>query len=159
VFSELARYLISALRPTFAASHGDVPHALTPSAATLGPRIKELLRRSNDFGSIKLLHTDFGGAGSRYPALHAERPGFSEPRGFRGEGSSPVALPPPTLRHSSPLYPIVRIYRKATEEFRDVALILRASCSFSPWVRRRVLPPLHCSPLFPIVRSDSKNNE
>jgi hypothetical protein len=64
-----------------------------------------------------------------------------------------------TLRHNSPQYPIIRIYRRTTEEFRDVALILRASCSFPPWVRRMVLPPLHCSLLYPIVRSDSKNNE
>ena len=131
VFSELARYLISALRPTFAASHGDVPHALTPSAATLGPRIKELLRRSNDFG-IPI-------SAAPAPAIRPctpNGPDFPNRGGFRGEGSSPVALPPPTLRHSSPPYPIVRIYRKATEEFRDVALILRASCSFSPWVRR-----------------------
>src|SRR6266478_1703620 len=70
-----------------------------------------------------------------------------------------IPLSPPFLRHSSPQYPIVRNYRKATEEFRDFALIPRASCSFSPWVRRRVLPPLHCSPLYPIVRSDSKNND
>jgi hypothetical protein len=40
------------------------------------------------------------------------------------------ALSPPFLRHSSPQYPIVRIYRKATEEFRDFALIPRASRSF-----------------------------
>jgi hypothetical protein len=66
--------------------------------------------------------------------------------------SSPSA----TLRHSSPLYPIVRNCRKTTEELRDSGLTLRASCSFPPWVRRTVLPPLHCSPLYPIVRSDSK---
>jgi hypothetical protein len=46
------RYLISALRPTFAASHGDVPHAPAPSTATLVPRIKVLLRCSNDFGGL-----------------------------------------------------------------------------------------------------------
>ena len=60
-----------------------------------------------------------------------------------------------TLRRSSPQYPIVRIYRKATEEFRDFALIPRASRSFSPWVRRRVLPPLHYSPL-PLFESTAK---
>jgi hypothetical protein len=74
-----------------------------------------------------------------------------------GEGLR-IPPSPPFLRHSSPQYPIVRIYRKATEEFRDFALIPGASCSFSPWVRRRVLPPLHYSPLYPIVRIDSKNN-
>jgi hypothetical protein len=63
-----------------------------------------------------------------------------------------------TLRHSSPLYPIVRNCRKTTEELRDSGLTLRASCSFPPWVRRTVLPPLHYSPLYPIVRIDSKNN-
>jgi hypothetical protein len=47
---------------------------------------------------------------------------------------------------------------QSPEEFRDFALIPRASCSFSPWVRRRVLPPLHYSPPYPIVRIDSKNN-
>src|SRR6266851_9505502 len=57
-----------------------------------------------------------------------------------------------TLRHSSPLYPIVRNCRKTTEELRDSGLTLRASCSFPPWVRRTVLPPLHYSPLYPIVR-------
>src|SRR5882724_5854672 len=69
-----------------------------------------------------------------------------------------IPLSPPFLRHSSPQYPIVRIYRKATKEFRDFALIPRASCSFSQWVRRRVLLSLHSSPLYPIVRIDSKNN-
>ena len=63
-----------------------------------------------------------------------------------------IPLSPPFLRHSSPQYPIVRIYRKATDEFRDFALIPRATRSFSPWVRRRVLPPnytiLLCIPLF-----------
>src|SRR6266508_3430168 len=28
-----------------------------------------------------------------------------------------------------------------------------------PWVRIPLSPPLHCSPLYPIVRIDSKNNE
>jgi hypothetical protein len=66
-----------------------------------------------------------------------------------------IPLSPPVLRHSFPQYPIVRIYRKATEKFRDFALIPRASCSFSPWVRRRVLPPLHYSPL-PLFESTAK---
>src|SRR5882757_285448 len=74
----------------------------------------------------------------------------------RGDGSNPVPLPPPFLRHSSPQYPFVRIYRKATKEFRDFALIPRASCSFSPWVRRKVLPPLHPSPLYPFFESTAK---
>jgi hypothetical protein len=76
----------------------------------------------------------------------------------RGETVPWVRIPlsPPFLRHSSPQYPIVRIYRKATEEFRDFALILRASCSFSPWVRRKVLPPLHPSPLYPLFESTAK---
>ena len=67
-----------------------------------------------------------------------------------------IPLSPPFLRHSSPQYPIVRIYRKATKEFRDFALIPRASCSFSPWVRRKVLPPLHPSPLYPLFESTAK---
>ena len=75
-----------------------------------------------------------------------------------GASLSGVRIPPspPFLRHSSPQYPIVRIYRKATEEFRDFALIPRASCSFSPWVRRKVLPPLHPSPLYPLFESTAK---
>jgi hypothetical protein len=56
----------------------------------------------------------------------------------------------------SPLYPIVRIYRKATEEFRDAALVLRASCSFSPRVRRRVLSPLHCRFCIPLFGATAK---
>src|ERR1700722_7127614 len=67
-----------------------------------------------------------------------------------------IPLSPPFLRHSSPQYPIVRIYRKAAEEFRDFALIPLASCSFSPWVRRTVLPPLHYSPPYPLFESTAK---
>ena len=57
-----------------------------------------------------------------------------------GASLSGVRIPPspPFLRHSSPQYPIVRIDRKATVVFADFALIPRASCSFSPWVRRTV---------------------
>jgi hypothetical protein len=41
-----------------------------------------------------------------------------------------IPLSPPFLRRSSPQYPIVRVYRNFTEEFRDFALIPRANCSF-----------------------------
>src|SRR5260370_38850986 len=75
------------------------------------------------------------------------------PFSFKGHG---LPLSPPFLRKSSPQYPIVGICRTATEEFRDFALILRASCSFSPWVRRKVLPPLHPSPLYPLFESTAK---
>jgi hypothetical protein len=71
--------------------------------------------------------------------------------GLRGEGSTPVPLPPPFLRHSSPLYPIIRIYRRATENLGDVARFFAQSRSFSPWVRRTILPycsVLFCIPLF-----------
>ena len=75
-----------------------------------------------------------------------------------GASLSGVRIPPspPFLRNSSPQYPIVRIYRKATEEFRDFALIPRASCSFSPWVRRKVPPPPHSPPLYPLFESTAK---
>jgi hypothetical protein len=91
--------------------------------------------------------------GGRILSLRREHPGLNSSNVF--SRFSPSA----TLRHSSPLYPLVRIYRKTTEEFRDVALILRASCSFSPWVRRMDLPPLHCSPLYPTVRNYRQNND
>ena len=41
-----------------------------------------------------------------------------------------LPLSPPLLRHSFPLYPIVRIYREIIEELRDVAPILREGCRF-----------------------------
>jgi impB/mucB/samB family protein len=42
---------------------------------------------------------------------------------------------PPFLRHSSPVYPIVRIYRKATENLGDGVRFFAQSRSFLPWVR------------------------
>ena len=49
-----------------------------------------------------------------------------------------IPLSPPFLRHSSPQYPIVRNYRKATEEFRDFAL---KRLGLLPAGRRRSLTP------------------
>ena len=43
----IARHLISALLQSLAVSHGEVPHALTPSAGALVHPIGELLRRRN----------------------------------------------------------------------------------------------------------------
>ena len=66
------------------------------------------------------------------------------------------------LRHfyatALPSIRLFEIYRKATEEFRDFALIPRASAVFRRGFGGGFLPPLHSSPLYLIVRIDSKNN-
>jgi len=69
---------------------------------------------------------------SRRSCLHSE-PGGRLVIGIQHhDHKSWVRLPlsPPLLRHSFPLYPIVRIYREIIEELRDVAPILREGCRF-----------------------------
>src|SRR4051794_15043761 len=42
-----------------------------------------------------------------------------------------IPLSPPFLRHSPSQYPVVRIYRRATEEYRDFALFLAQAVFFA----------------------------